>query len=218
MATNKTKAELEAELEVKTTETDEMKNSMATLTQQMEQMQKIIESLKSQSNTTEKAESAKVASDEEIPVMSLCPSKLYISSEGKGQGDIIEFTHFGEVIDIAMGELKDFVSHNKSFFKGGLCYIMNDNAVKQLRLKSAYDNIITEDVLESLFDNNADKVVEIYDNASDIQKSVIVQLIVDKKYGHAKLDANILTQIGERCDRDLLNIINPQDIPLEGEK
>ena len=141
MATNKTKAELEAELEEKNTETSEMKSNMDTLAKQMEDMQSLIESLKAQgANVSSESTETKIASDEEITVMSLCPSKLYISSEGKGQGDVIEFTHFGEIIDITMGDLKDFVSHNKSFFKGGLCYIMNDKAVKQLRLKSAYDN------------------------------------------------------------------------------
>lgn len=215
MATTKTKAELETEVKEKNKKISTLENSVKDVEKQMEEMRKMMEALSvaSTSNTFETKKN-KIDADEEIAVISLTPNVVYLTTEGMGRGDVFEFDGYGDILDITMGELKTLVSHNKSFFQQGVIFIQNEDAVKQLRLKKYYENILSDEVLSSLLNQRSSKVVEIYKMASNAQQDNIVKMICEKKYKNEDIDANILKEIGDLCGKNLIDLENPMDIPL----
>lgn len=216
MATTKTKVELETEVKEKDKKISTLESSVKEVEKQMEEMRKMMESLSVPSNSSNVSEikKNKIDADEEIEVISLTPNVVYLTTEGMGQGEVFEFEGYGDILDITMGELKSLVSHNKSFFQQGVIFIQNEEAVKQLRLKKYYENILSGDVLSGLLSQSSSKVVEIYKMASIAQQDNIVKMICEKKYKNEDVDANILKEIGDLCGKNLIDLENPMNIPL----
>ena len=69
-----------------------------------------------------------------------------------------------------------------------------------------YEKLIDEATLKNLLKYSANDVCEIYRNASDEQKKIIVDMIVDKKINNIPVDANILVELGNLCGKKLIDI------------
>ena len=48
--------------------------------------------------------------------------------------------------------------------------------------------------------------MEIYNNACNEQKKIILDMVVDKKLNGEDVDANIVAQLSKACGKDLINI------------
>lgn len=215
MATQKTKTDLENEVKEKDKELEKIKSQNETFEAKLAKMEKMIESMSNGGNVAIKQDDEKISLDEDIPVVNLTNGQVNISTEGYGQGDITTFDRHGEIIDIPYSELKLYVRKNKRFFQEGILYILDDRAVKQERLSSAYKKLLSEDMIDSLLDNVSDKVIEVYKTATKGQKEIIIDKIVNKKLNHENVDANILLELGKLSGKNLIDIENPDDIPLD---
>lgn len=193
----KTKLELEQELK-------EKDNALLEMQKQMAQMQKMMEQLSKASsiNVTEE----KIGTDEDISVVSLCEGELNLSTEGYGKGTIYTFSHKGEELSIPLSDLKAITRTNKTFAQGGAFYILDERAVRECKLTTHYKRLLTDEEMLNLFDNSADRVIELYKLAPDTQKSIIIDAIINKRYNKEKVDANILLELGELCGKDLMAI------------
>ena len=60
---------------------------------------------------------------------------------------------------------------------------------------------------------NSEDVCEIYKNASDSQKKIIVDMVMEKQINEEKVDANVLVDLGKLCGIDFMKIE-----PLEKEE
>ena len=69
------------------------------------------------------------------------------------------------------------------------------------------------DFLKNLLKNNSEDICEIYRNASDVQKKIIVDMVSEKQMNGEKIDANILVDLGRLCGIDFMKIE-----PLEKEE
>ena len=47
------------------------------------------------------------------------------------------------------------------------------------------------------------------------QKEIIIDKIVNKKLNHENVDANILLELGKLSGKNLIDVENPDDIPLD---
>lgn len=142
----------------------------------------------------------------EVPVVSMCQGELNLATQGKGQGNIYTFTDFGQIIDIPFGDLKDIVQHNQRFANEGYFYIVDEEVVKKLRKTSEYNKMLPPDVIENIFKNDANKIIDLYNMAPRGQKETIVEMIKNKRLQGIDVDANVLVKLGELTGIDFVNI------------
>ena len=74
-------------------------------------------------------------------------------------------------------------------------------------------NLIDDKTLKGLLNRNAQDVCEIYKNASDFQKKIIVDMVTEKQINEERVDANVLVDLGKLCGIDFMKIE-----PLEKEE
>jgi hypothetical protein len=187
----------------------EVKNESADLTalmEQMAEMQKQILALTKENETLQRETvvDEEIDSDTDILVRSAYRGTLVLSTEPNGHGVKYEFGEFGEEQDIPFGDLKDICKNMRRFAQEGYFYIMNESAVKKLRLTSSYGRMLPFDDMAELESKPADVVIELYKLASPLQKDEIVDLYLEKYRSGKEVDRNVLRGIGELIGRDLL--------------
>lgn len=142
----------------------------------------------------------------EVPVVSMCQGELNLATQGRGQGNIYTFTDFGQIMDIPFGDLKDIVQHNQRFANEGYFYIVDEEVVKKLRKTSEYNKMLPPDVIENIFKNDANKIIDLYNMAPRGQKETIVEMIKNKRLQGIDVDANVLVKLGELTGIDFVGI------------
>lgn len=142
----------------------------------------------------------------EVPVVSMCQGELNLATQGRGQGNIYTFTDFGQIMDIPFGDLKDIVQHNQRFANEGYFYIADEEVVKKLRKTSEYNKMLPPDVIENIFKNDANKIIDLYNMAPRGQKETIVEMIKNKRSQGIDVDANVLVKLGELTGIDFVGI------------
>lgn len=119
------------------------------------------------------------------------------------------FYHLDKQFDslsFSENEAKTIVSNMPQSIANGLLYIADADFVEECELDGIYENIIDDITLKNLLKNSVSDVCEIYKNASEEQKKIIIEMIVDKKINNVPVDANILVELGKLCGKDLINI------------
>jgi hypothetical protein len=123
----------------------------------------------------------KVLLDDYVPVVSLLPYRLNLSTKEGGQGDIKKFTKFGEVKNILYKDLVDIIEVNRSFMEAGYFYILDPVVIRQHGLDEVYSKILTKEKIEEILNNvNTEYCIDLYNSANADQQKVIVQLLVEK--------------------------------------
>ena len=103
-------------------------------------------------------------------------------------------------------EAKVIVNNMPNSIANGLLYIADADFVEECGLDGIYQNIINDETLKNLLKNSAEDICEIYKNASEEQKKIIVDTVVDKKINNIPIDANILVELGKLCGKKLIEI------------
>lgn len=192
---------LEVENKKLKTENTKLKKNIESMSSELAEVKKMIESL----NTTSAVKVDNFA-EEDVLVCSLCVGSLSVGTESYGRGTVYNFSQFGEEQEIPFGELRNIVRNNRSFAEDGAFYVEDEVAVKKLRLGNAYKHCLSADQMKNIMTQTSEKFVELYDKASALQKENIVGLIVEAQTNGQFVDANILSQIGQRANKDLINI------------
>ena len=110
-------------------------------------------------------------------------------------------------------EARIIVNNMPNAIGNGQLYIADREFVEDCELDYIYDNLISESVLKNLLNNNSETICEIYRNAPDSQKKIIVDMVTEKQIQGEKTDANVLVDLGKLCGIDFMNIE-----PLEKEE
>lgn len=103
-------------------------------------------------------------------------------------------------------EAKMIVNNMPNSIKDGKIYILDADFVKDCELESIYENLLTDKDMIELLNREPAHVVEVYKNACDGQKKIIIDMIETKKLKGEPIDANIVVKIGELSGKDLINI------------
>jgi len=90
--------------------------------------------------------------------------------------------------------------------RSGMVYITDADFVKENDLADAYVNMLSDIDMKSLLAQDAKNVIDVYKNVSDNQKQIIIDMIIEQRKAGAKIDGNILTELGELCGKDLVHI------------
>lgn len=187
-------------------ENDSLKKQMSEAMDLIKQMQ---EEMKKTPTTVTVTQTTNL--EENIPVMSLLPHKLNLVTGKLGEGNVYEFTEMYQIVDIPFGDLQAIlrVPNNFKMAQNGKFYIMHEQAVKKLRLETAYNKILNPEQLQKVLNQPNVDLVEVYKLAPQGQQQIILEVLKEKKRNGANLDMNVLHEIGELAHVDLVNLEDP---------
>lgn len=121
-----------------------------------------------------------IRQDEYIPVMSLIPYHLNLSTKEGGQGNIKKFTRFGEKKNILYKDLLDIIEVHPNFLEAGYFYILHPGFIRQQGLDETYSKILTKDKIEQILTTNTEDCITLYNSANPKQQEIIIQLLIDR--------------------------------------
>ena len=110
-------------------------------------------------------------------------------------------------------EARVIVNNMPNSIANGQLYIADHNFIEECELDYIYESLIDDKTLKDLLNKNSEDVCEIYKNASDSQKKIIVDMVTEKQINEEKVDANVLVDLGKLCGIDFMKIE-----PLEKEE
>ena len=103
-------------------------------------------------------------------------------------------------------EARIILNNMPETIQAGLVYIPDRAFIEENELSDYYVNLIDDKTLKSLLAQKPEYVMEIYNNACNEQKKIILDMVVDKKLNGEDVDANIVAQLSKACGKDLINI------------
>lgn len=134
-------------------------------------------------------------SDEYIPLVSLCPYQLSLSTLGFGRGKVFTFKRFGEKKRVIYSDLVLIMENNAGFLESGLFYILDARVVREHGLDSIYEELLTKEQMEKVFGSDSELAIEIYSQAPNRQKKLIESMIVNKIADGVDLNMNVVNNI-----------------------
>ena len=180
--------------------------------EQQEQIKQLMEMLRNNVAVPVTTESNDVGADEEILVISLTPNKLNLV--GNDGSVLFAFDNMYEEQYIDYASLKEIVRANRDMAKSGRFYILDERVVNKLRLKNNYKNILTPEQLKKLFAVSADKAIDLYNLANDMQRQTIIELVKQAKFNSENIDYNLLQKLSELSGIDLMNVEDATQIDV----
>lgn len=163
----------------------------------------------SELESAEKKESSKIPLDEYIPVMSLIPFRLNLSTQEFGTGNVKKFNRFGEVKSILYKDLVDIMEVHSNFLESGYFYILDPRVIRQHGLDDVYSKILTKEKIDEILETTSDQCVSFYSSANEEQQRVIIQLLVDRVLENPEsLNLNTIDEISRISGIDILKRVN----------
>lgn len=181
-------------------ESDVLKETIAKQQEQMQEMMAQIALLmKAQSAPTVPAEQPKKQNNIKFinltaGSMNLRGTRMYNIPKQFG------FKMLGEA------EARLVVNNMPNAIADGYIYIANKAFVHECELDDLYANMLDDAQLKALLNENANDVCEVYKNASEGQKRIILDMVSDKRLNGQPVDANILVELGKLSGVDFMNI------------
>lgn len=123
------------------------------------------------------------------------------------------FYHMDAQFDSKMipeSEARAIVNNMPNTMVNGMVYIADADFVREMELDGAYEDMLSDEQMKALLNKSAGEVCEIYRNASDAQKKIIVDMVSARKMNGLPIDANIVVELGKLCGKDLM-AIEPDD-------
>ena len=156
-------------------------------------------------SVSEASDDTKIQQDEYIPVMSLLPYNLNLSTREGGQGSIKKFSKFGEVKKILYKDLVDILEVHSHFVESGYFYIMDKRVIRQHGLDDTYAKLLTKEKIEEILATSSDEAVSLYASANEGQQEIIIQLLIDKvKTSPDSVNLNIVDKISRLSKVDIV--------------
>lgn len=174
-------------------EIEELKNQIALLMKNATSTQQVQENLNDP--------------DRDILVVSLTRGVLNLSTKGHGNGEVYKFKDFGDDQMIPYSDLKDVIRNNKSFTVNGNYYICDETVIEKQRLKKAYEQIVSKEQFDSLFTEQRDKFLRIFEKMMPAQQLIFSEILVDKLVEGEDIDANITNAVAERTNKKIYEIV-----------
>ena len=107
---------------------------------------------------------------------------------------------------IPESEARAIVNNMPNTMVSGVVYIADADFVREVELDGAYAEMLSDEQVKSLLHKSAADVCDIYRNASDTQKRIIVDMVSDRRLEGLRVDANIVVELGKLCGKDLMGI------------
>lgn len=167
-------------------------NELDLLRQQMKEMQERLDG-KLPENKTEHYGIDNIRPDHYIKIMNGLRERLNLS-RGKDK-DPLAFTEFGEIKRVQYSQLLEILDRCEAFYRKGYFFILDEAVVKKLGYEDV--NVLSKEQIENVIDSTCktEDAFELYKFATDRQKSVIVDALVDYVRDGKDVNQNLIRLI-----------------------
>lgn len=119
------------------------------------------------------------------------------------------YYHFDKQFDkraFSEAEATAIVNNMLNAAREGIFYITDAQFVEDNDLSDAYENMIDDVKMKTILSLDANSVLVLYKNASEAQKTIIENMIVNGRLNGESLDANILVELGKITGKNYMEI------------
>ena len=103
-------------------------------------------------------------------------------------------------------EARVIVANMPNTIAEGYVYIPDNEFLESCNMGGVYDGMLNDEQMKTLLNQDANYVCDVFENATDSQKRIIIDMVSDRQLNGKPVDANILVRLGKLCGVDFLNI------------
>ena len=182
------------------TEKEQLKAQLAEQQKRMEEMMAQMQVLmQAQSNSTMPTKS--VNSNKQIVFINMTSGGLNLKGTRMYHID----NQFGTK-SVQESEARVIVANMPNTIAEGYVYIPDNEFLESCNMGGVYDGMLNDEQMKTLLNQDANYVCDVFENATDSQKRIIIDMVSDRQLNGNPVDANILVRLGKLCGVDFLNI------------
>ena len=182
------------------TEKEQLKAQLAEQQKRMEEMMAQMQVLmQAQSNST-------------MPTKSVNPNKQIVFINMTSGGLNLKGTRMYHIDNqfgaksVQESEARVIVANMPNTIAEGYVYIPDNEFLESCNMGGVYDGMLNDEQMKTLLNQDANYVCDVFENATDSQKRIIIDMVSDRQLNGNPVDANILVRLGKLCGVDFLNI------------
>lgn len=103
-------------------------------------------------------------------------------------------------------EARVIVSNMPNSIAEGYVYIPDNEFLESCNMGGVYDGMLNDEQMKTLLNQDANYVCDVFENATDSQKRIIIDMVSDRQLNGKPVDANILVRLGKLSGVDFLDI------------
>ena len=182
------------------TEKEQLKAQLAEQQKRMEEMMAQMQVLmQAQSNSTMPTKPVK--SNKQIVFINMTSGGLNLKGTRMYHID----NQFGTK-SVQESEARVIVANMPNTIAEGYVYIPDNEFLESCNMGGVYDGMLNDEQMKTLLNQDANYVCDVFENATDSQKRIIIDMVSDRQLNGKPVDANILVRLGKLCGVDFLNI------------
>ena len=182
------------------TEKEQLKAQLAEQQKRMEEMMAQMQVLmQAQSNSTMPTKS--VNSNKQIVFINMTSGGLNLKGTRMYHID----NQFGTK-SVQESEARVIVANMPNTIAEGYVYIPDNEFLESCNMGGVYDGMLNDEQMKTLLNQDANYVCDVFENANDSQKRIIIDMVSDRQLNGNPVDANILIRLGKLAGVDFLDI------------
>ena len=182
------------------TEKEQLKAQLAEQQRRMEEMMAQMQVLmQAQSNST--TSTKPVNSNKQIVFINMTSGGLNLKGTRMYHID----NQFGTK-SVQESEARVIVANMPNTIAEGYVYIPDNEFLESCNMGGVYDGMLNDEQMKTLLNQDANYVCDVFENATDSQKRIIIDMVSDRQLNGNPVDANILVRLGKLCGVDFLDI------------
>ena len=103
-------------------------------------------------------------------------------------------------------EARVIVANMPNTIANGYVYIPDNEFLESCNMGGVYDGMLNDEQMKTLLNQDANYVCDVFENATDSQKRIIIDMVSDRQLNGKPVDANILVRLGKLSGVDFLDI------------
>ena len=182
------------------TEKEQLKAQLAEQQKRMEEMMAQMQVLmQAQSNST--TSTKPVNSNKQIVFINMTAGGLNLKGTRMYHID----NQFGTK-SVQESEARVIVANMPNTIAEGYVYIPDNEFLESCNMGGVYDGMLNDEQMKMLLNQDANYVCDVFENATDSQKRIIIDMVSDRQLNGNPVDANILVRLGKLAGVDFLDI------------
>ena len=182
------------------TEKEQLKAQLAEQQRRMEEMMAQMQVLmQAQSNSTMPTKS--VNSNKQIVFINMTSGGLNLKGTRMYHID----NQFGAK-SVQESEARVIVANMPNTIADGYVYIPDNEFLESCNMGGVYDGMLNDEQMKTLLNQDANYVCDVFENATDSQKRIIIDMVSDRQLNGNSVDANILIRLGKLAGVNFLDI------------
>ena len=182
------------------TEKEQLKAQLAEQQKRMEEMMAQMQVLmQAQSNST--TSTKPVNSNKQIVFINMTSGGLNLKGTRMYHID----NQFGAK-SVQESEARVIVANMPNTIADGYVYIPDNEFLESCNMGGVYDGMLNDEQMKTLLNPDANYVCDVFENATDSQKRIIIDMVSDRQLNGNPVDANILVRLGKLAGVDFLDI------------